>query len=439
MASNRDLLRRREVAAASGIARFPAPLTVASARGAIITDVEGREFIDLSSGIGVTSIGHCDPGVVEAIREQAGKLLHICSHVGTYEPYVALCERLNALFPHGKPGGEGTRTFLCNTGAEAVENAVKIARQATGRAGVICYTEAFHGRTLMAMTLTSKVGYKTGCGPMAPEVYRLPFPNRFKYGNGMDERTFVERELGRLRMAFATTIAPSEVAAIIIEPVQGEGGFVPAPFAYLRGLRQVCDEHGIVLICDEVQTGFCRTGKWGAYQHAGITPDISTWAKALGGGLPIAAVVGRAGVMDRAAVGTLGGTYGGNPVSCAAALATIKALERNGCNERAERIGRAIMERFRAIKERCALVADVRGLGAMAALEFCDGGDPSRPRADVVKEIILGCFERGVLAISAGVYGNCIRVLAPLVITDEQLERALGVLEEETVRRAGSA
>ncbi len=426
-----DLIRRRERVVCRGVGRLSA-MTAATASGAVITDADGREFIDLASGIGVLNVGHGDEAVVAAIREQAGRLLHVSTHVATYEPYVALCEKLVELFPHG---GE-TRAMLVNTGAEAVENAIKIARQATGRGGVICFTGAFHGRTLLATTMTSKVSYKTGCGPFAPEVYRLPFPAVLPY-EGLSEAEVATRELARLRAAFKDTVAPENVAAIAIELVQGEGGFCVAPRAYLEGLREICDEHGIVLIFDEVQTGFCRTGAWAASEHFGVTPDLSTWAKALGGGLPVSAVVGRASVMDRVTPGTLGGTYGGNPVACAAGLAAIRRMDELGLNERAREIGGVIRRRFESMAAQCPWVTDVRGLGAMLAFELCEGGDPASPAAGAVKEVIKSCHDAGVLVISAGVRGNVIRTLAPLVITDEQLGRALDVLEEAVMRQTG--
>jgi 4-aminobutyrate aminotransferase/(S)-3-amino-2-methylpropionate transaminase len=319
--------------------------------------------------------------------------------------------------------------MLLNSGAEAVENAVKIARQATGRSAVLCFSEGFHGRTMMGMTLTSKTAYKAGCGPFAPEVYRLPFPNHFRDGDGLELDAFAARELARLEGAFTTVVAASEVAAIVIEPVLGEGGFVPAPFAYLRGLRALCARLGIVLVCDEVQSGFGRTGSWAAYEHAGIVPDLSTWAKSMGGGLPIAAVVGKASVMDAARPGTLGGTYGGNPIACAGALAAIETIEELGLNARAERMGAVIRERFERVRETCSVVADVRGLGAMIAMELCHERDAARPAGEIVGEILAECRERGVLVLPAGPHGNVIRVLAPLVIGDDDLTFALDVLE----------
>ncbi len=435
---NSKLIARRDRIVPKGVGRFAAPLTVAKAKGAVLTDEDGREFIDLASGIGVTGAGHCDPTVVAAIKDQAERLLHTCIHVGTYEPYIALCERLAALFPHGNTTCPDTKVFLCNTGAEAVENAVKIARQATKRSAVICFSEAFHGRTMMAMTLTSKVGYKTNCGPFAPEVYRFPFPNIFKYGGGMNEKDFVRQSLTRLRQAFSTSVPAEQVAAIIIEPVQGEGGFVPAPVEFMKGLRAICNEFGIMLIADEVQTGFGRTGSMAAYTHSGIVPDLSTWAKSLGGGLPIAAVVGRADIMDAAGPSTLGGTYGGNPVSCAAALANIAVIEKLGLCERAKSIGRKITTSFRDLQRQCPHVGDIRGVGAMIAMELCENGAPDRPLTQVTTDIVKGCYDKGVLLVTAGIYGNVIRVLCPLVITDQQLDQALEVIRTEAVRAARS-
>jgi 4-aminobutyrate aminotransferase / (S)-3-amino-2-methylpropionate transaminase / 5-aminovalerate transaminase len=429
MGSNDELIARRGAVVARGVPRVTSA-TVASARGATLVDVEGNELIDFAGGIGVMNAGHTDAHVVAAIAEQAGRLQHTCFHVATYEPYVALCEKLVALFPHG----DRTKAVLVNSGAEAVENAVKIARQATGRPAVLCYTDSFHGRTLLGMSLTSKVRYKSGCGPFAPEIYRLPFPNFFREGGTLDEDAFVARELQRLRDAFANTVEADQVAAILIEPVQGEGGFVPAPPGYLRGLREICDEHGIVLIFDEVQSGFCRTGRWAAYMHSGVVPDLTTWAKSLGGGLPIAAVLGRAHTMDAAAPGTIGGTYGGNPVACAAALATIERMESLDLNARAVAVGAAVRARFDAISERCPAVADVRGLGAMVGAEFLIDGERDRPAGAQVADVLRGCVERGVLVIAAGTHGNVIRILSPLVITDAELERGLDVLEEEILR-----
>jgi 4-aminobutyrate aminotransferase/(S)-3-amino-2-methylpropionate transaminase len=432
MSRSSDLVARREAVVARGVAQFVGPVTAVSGSGAMLTDADGKPLLDFGGGIGVLNAGHCAQRVVEAIRNQAGRLIHASIHVATYEPYVALCEKLVALFPHG----DSTKAMLVNSGAEAVENAIKIARQSTGRRGVICFTESFHGRTLLCATLTSKVGYKAGCGPFAPEVYRLPYPNHFRYGSDLDEQRFAQRELERLEQAFVNVVSAEDVAAIILEVVQGEGGFAVAPPPYLEGLRRVCDRHGIVLIFDEIQSGFCRTGRWAAYQHFDVTPDLSTWAKSMGGGMPISAVVGRAEVMDAARPGTLGGTYGGNPVACAAALATIETMEALNLNQRAAAIGRRVRRAFEALRQECSAVADVRGLGAMVAVEFVEDRGTRRPATELVRSVIAGCVRRGLLVLPAGSSGNIIRVLVPLVVQDADLDRGLAILHEEVVRAA---
>lgn len=418
-----DLIARRDRVVCPGVGRL-SNMTAASASGATLVDADGREYIDFAGGIGVMNIGHGDPDVVAAIRDQAGRLLHTCIHVATYEPYVALCEKLVELFPHGR----NTKAMLVNSGAEAVENAIKIARQATGRDAIICFTGGFHGRTLLATTLTSKVSYKVGCGPFAPEIYRLRYPV-VRPRSGVSEEQVAACELARLRSALLDTVAATNVAAIIIELVQGEGGFNVAPKSYIQGLRTICDEHGIVLIIDEVQTGFARTGRWAAYEHYGVIPDLSPWAKSMGGGLPISCVIGKAEIMDRVTPGTLGGTYGGNPVACAAALATIRRMEELQLNARAEKIGATIRSRFEAIAANVPEVADVRGLGAMMAIEFTERGNQSKPAKELVARVVDRCRNDGLLIIPAGVHGNVIRVLSPLVISDDELGRGLDILE----------
>lgn len=419
------LMDRRSAVVSNGVGMFNT-VTVASAKGAIITDVDGNEWIDFAGGIGVVNAGHCPDLVIVAITSQVQKFIHTSFNVVTYEPYIELCEKLVELLPHG----EHTKAALFSTGAEAVENAVKIAKQATGRSGIICFSDAFHGRTLMAMTLTSKVDYKLNSGPYAPEVYRLPFPNFYRYGLGMTEADFVEQELRRLRTAFRDTVAPGQVAAIIIELVQGEGGFNVAPEAYVQGLRQICDEQGIMLVFDEVQSGFCRTGKWGSYQHyADVMPDLSVWAKSLASGLPISAVLGRADVMDAAKPGTIGGTYIGTPLACVAALATIKFMEDNHLNHRADVIGSTMLQRFLKMQLDCPAIGDVRGLGAMIAMEFVKNGDPQQPDAELTKALVEGCAARNLILLSAGTHKNIIRILVPLVIHPEELNRGLDIIE----------
>ncbi len=420
------LLDRRKNIVANGVGVFNTA-TVKHAKGAIITDVDGRELIDFAGGIGVVNAGHCPEPVVEAIREQAGKYLHTSFNVVTYEPYIKLCEELAEILPHG----EKTKAMLISTGAEAVENAIKIARQATNRPAVLCFSEAYHGRTLMTMSLTSKVNYKFSCGPFAPEVYRIPFPNFYKYHGNQEMDQFVETELIRLRESAHNLVDINSVAAIIIEPIQGEGGFNPAPQKYLEGLRSFCDEHGVLLIMDEIQSGFCRTGHWASWQHYNVQPDISTYAKSLGSGLPIAAVLGKAEIMDAAGFGTIGGTYIGSPVCCAAALATIQYMKDQNLNERAIHIGKIVTDRMEGLQKEFSEIGDVRGIGAMIGIEFVKNNDPGKPNTELCDKIVKGCAEEGLILISAGTFKNVLRILSPLVITDEQLNKGLDILEDQ--------
>lgn len=420
------LLARRKNAVANGVGVFNTA-TVQSAKGATIIDVDGNELIDFTGGIGVINAGHCPQPVIDAIVEQAQKYIHTSFNVVTYEPYIALCEKLNSLFPHGGKA----KTILVNTGAEAVENAIKIAKQATGRNAVICYSGAFHGRTLMAMTLTSRTSYGAGCGPFAPEVYRVDYPDFYKNGQGKTEEAFIASELSKLEEYFETHVRHQDVAAIIIELVQGEGGFTVAPKSYIKGLRELCDQYGIVLIFDEVQTGFCRTAAWGAVAHFDVQPDISTWAKSMGSGLPIGAVIGKQEIMDSAAAGTIGGTYIGNPLACAASLATIKYMEDIDLNDKAKKVGDIVRGRFDALKSKHDEIGEVRGLGAMIAMEFVKNSDPLQPDYDLCDKLIKGCAERGLIVIAAGIHKNVLRILVPLVISEELLNKGLDIIAEE--------
>lgn len=423
------LLERRKNAVANGVGVFNTA-TVQSAKDATIIDVDGNELIDFAGGIGVANAGHCPQVVVDAIIEQAQKYIHTSFNVVTYEPYIALCEKLNELFPHG-----GTaKTMLVSTGAEAVENAIKIARQATGRSAIVCYSGAFHGRTMMAMTLTSKTAYSSGCGPFAPEVYRIDYPNYYKNARGESEAEYVATELDKLEEFFKTNVQQEDVAAIILELVQGEGGFTVAPKAYVQGLRKICDKYGIKLIFDEVQTGFARTAAWGAYTHYGVDPDISTWAKSMGSGLPIGAVVGKQEVMDAAAAGSIGGTYIGNPISCAASLATIKYMEDIDLNAKAKKVGDIIRNRFEQLKQKHSEIGEVRGLGAMIAMEFVKNNDPQQPDYELCSKLVNACANRGLVIISAGVHKNVLRTLTPLVISEELLNKGLDIIEEELLK-----
>lgn len=425
MSKSQNLVERRKNAVPNGVGVSVA-ITASEASGSTITDFDGNKFIDLSGGIGVLNAGHCPPKVVAAIQAQAEKLLHTCFHIATYKPYVELCEKLIELFPHG----ENTKAMLTNTGAESVENAIKIARQATKRPSVICFSDAFHGRSMMGMTLTSKVDYKLNCGPFAPEIYRINFPNYYHKGNGLSEDDFSVQEMKNLERFIRTTVEVTSVAAIIIELVQGEGGFNVAPKAYVRSLRKFCDDHGIILIFDEVQSGFCRTGKWAVHHHYGVTPDISTWAKSMGSGMPIGAVVGKQEVMDAAEPGTIGGTYLGNPVCCAAALATIAVMEEQNLNQKAIDIGKVLTERFNQMAKWADCIGDVRGIGAMIAMEFVLDRKSKAPNSDICDALADKCLERGVILLKAGSFKNVIRVLSPLVISDEELKKALDIIEQ---------
>ena len=418
------LLERRR-AAVSSSPFMVTPLFVDRAEGATLTDVDGNTYLDFAGGIGTVNVGHAHPEVVAAIREQAGRYLHTCFNVAMYEPYVALAERLNAIVPTAGP----RKTVLFNTGAEAVENAVKIARRVTGRAGVLTFEHGFAGRTYLAMTLTSKpMPYKTGFGPFVPEVYRLPYPYLYR-STFTDEEQYVDHLLEGVRDFFRTHVDPGSVACLWMELVTGEGGFLVAPRRYVQGLRAICAEHGILFIADEIQTGFCRTGTMFATEQYGIEPDLITLSKSLAGGLQLSAVVGRADLLDGVHVGGLGGTYCGNPVACAAALATIDVYERERVADHAVGLGVRLRERLHGWQARFPQVGDVRGLGPMAAIEFVADRASRQPARDVLQAVISRCLERGVILIGAGTHGNVMRFLFPLVITERQLDEGLDVIE----------
>ena len=422
------LFERRKKYVPNALGVF-SPASAVSAKGAYITDADGRAMLDFAGGIGVINAGHCPEPVVRAIQEQAAKLIHSCFNVAIYDAYLDLAEKLATIFPHGS---NGTKVMLTNTGAEAVENAIKIARQATGRDAILCFGGAFHGRSMMAMTLTSKVGYKIGCGPYAPEVYRMPYPyfgprERAVY---KDETAFAAHHEAELLSFFNTQVPASQVAAVILEVVQGEGGFNVVSKPYLQALRRICTEKGIVLILDEVQSGFGRTGKWAGYEHFEVVPDLSTWAKSMGSGMPIGCVIGTTEIMDAINPGTIGGTYAGNPVCAAASLATILYMEAIDINAHGVRVGTQVRERFEQWQKRFPeRIGDVRGLGAMLAFEVVKNGDLAQPDADFTKKIIQYCNANGLIVISSGVNGNCIRTLSPLVISDADLQRGLDIIE----------
>ena len=416
---SRELLARAETAIAEPLQVY-LPVFVAEALNATITDVDGNTFIDFAGGVGVINVGHCHPKIVGAIQEQAATFVHTDFTVVPYASYVELAERLGELAPFTGP----TRAAFFNSGAEAVENAVKIARLATGRPAVIAFEAAFHGRTLLAMTMTSKVHpYKTGMAPFAPEVYRAPFPNAYRGPSAAEA-------LAELERMFSSHVAPSQIAAIVFEPQLGEGGFVPAPAEFVEGLRRICDREGIILVADEVQTGFGRTGKMFAMEHFSVEADLMCVAKSVAAGLPLSGVIGKAAVMDAPHSGAIGGTYIGNPVALAAALAVVDIFADEDLVGRANVIGARIREQMLAWQMRWPRIGDVRGLGAMLAIELVNDPASREPAPDLAAAVIDAALERGLILLKAGISGNCIRVLCPLTIEDAVLDEALAVWED---------
>jgi 4-aminobutyrate aminotransferase/(S)-3-amino-2-methylpropionate transaminase len=414
-----DILRRKQKVVADPLS-IHAPVVVESARGSTITDVDGNTFIDFTGGVGCLNVGHCHPLVLAAVQEQVERFLHTDFSVVPYEIYVTLAERLLAVTPISGP----TKAAFFNAGTEAVENAIKFARSYTKRPAVIAFEGGFHGRTLLSLSLTSKVHpYKAGLGPFAPEIYRVPFPNDYR---GPDSRTALEG----LERAFDVQVPAEQVAAIVIEPVQGEGGFVVCPREFMAGVRRLCDEHGIVLVVDEVQTGVARTGRFFAIEHYGIEPDLITVAKSIAAGLPLSGVLGRAEIMDAPPDSAIGGTYVGNPVAQAAALAVLDVVEEEGLCDRAAAIGETIRARMTAWQGRFDAIGDVRGIGAMLAIELVTDRETKAPAPELATEVVDRAAGRGLLLLKAGVYSNVIRVLLPLVISDAELDEALDVWEE---------
>ncbi|WP_242213468.1 4-aminobutyrate--2-oxoglutarate transaminase [Bacillus cereus group sp. BfR-BA-01383] len=401
-------------------------LYVQSAKGAIITDVDGNELIDFAGGIGMQNVGHCHPKVVKAIQDQVESSIHSCFHVAPYESYIALAERLNEL----TPGDFKKKTMFANSGAEAVENAVKIARKATGRSAIVSFERAYHGRTLLTMSLTSKVKpYKHGFGPFASEVYKLPYPYYYRAEEGLTPEEVDAQILAYFERFMLEEVASDNIAAIILEPLQGEGGFIVPTTTFMRGVRNICDKYGIVMIADEIQTGFARTGSLFAMDHFGVAPDLMTFSKSIAAGMPLSAVTGRADLMDAPGPGQLGGTFSGSPAACVAALAVLDIIEEENLVGRAVEIGARMMEVFNSWKDKYELVGDVRGLGAMTAIELVKDKETKEPAAEEVKAIMKETHNKGVITISAGIYSNVLRFLPPLVITDEQLEEGLTILE----------
>jgi len=415
----KEILERKERVVAEPLSIY-LPVVIQEGRGATVTDVDGNTFIDFSGGVGCLNVGHAHPRVIAAAQEQMAKFSHTDFTIVPYEVYVELSERLLELTPIS---GEKRAAFF-NAGTEAVENSIKFARSYTKRTAVICFEGAFHGRTLLSMTMTSKTHpYKAGLGPFAPEVYRVPFPHSYR---GPD----VPTALAALERALLTQVAAETVAAIVIEPVLGEGGFVVAPPEFLQGVRAICDRHGIVLVVDEVQTGFGRTGKMWAIEHAGVEPDLMTMAKSIAGGLPLSAVVGKAEIMNAPPDSAIGGTYVGNPVAQAAAVAVLDVFAEEELVERAAALGDQIRSRMDSWKDRFDQVGDVRGLGMMLAIELVRDRATQEPAPDLAAAVTEEACRNGLLLLLSGIYGNCIRVLAPLVMSDAELDEALDVWEE---------
>jgi len=413
--SNAALIARREAAVARGVASA-APIFAHHAENAELWDVEGNRFLDFAGGIAVLNTGHRHPKVVAAAKAQEDHYTHTSFQVVPYEPYIALAEKLNAL----APGDHAKKSLLVTTGAEAVENAVKIARAATGRPGIIAFTGGYHGRTLLTLGMTGKISpYKKDVGPFPSDIFRAPFPS-------VRDGITVQDALTGLQNLFLTDAQPERIAAIIIEPVLGEGGYTPVPFEMMQALRSICDTHGIMLIADEIQAGFGRTGTWFAIEHSGVVPDLITVAKSMAGGYPIAGVIGRADVMDAVIPGGLGGTYGGNPVACAAALAAIEAIEEEGLLARSTALGEIFRARFAEIGARVApyRMWDIRGLGAMLAVEFVTDFETATPDADLTKAVVAHALERGLILLACGMHGNALRIMVPLTASDACLKSA---------------
>lgn len=417
--NNQSLLARRQAILPRGVSQGH-PIFVTKAKNAELWDVEGKRYIDFVGGIAVVNTGHCHPKVVAAIRAQAENFTHTCFQVAAYDGYVSLAEKLCKLAPGTTP----KKAFFMTTGAEAVENAVKIARAATGRSGLIAFNGAFHGRTMFALALTGKVEpYKVGFGPFPAEVYHAPFPNAL---HGISE----DDAIAGIEKIFKNDIEARRVAAIFIEPVQGEGGYYIASPAFLKRLRTLCDTHGILLVMDEIQTGMGRTGKYFAHEYADIEADIITMAKGLGGGTTISAVIGKANLMDACIPGALGSTYAGSPLACSAALAVLEVMEEENILQQSIRIGETMRARFNAMKEKYSFIAEVRGLGAMTSVEFALDGDPHKPSAEVANALKAKAFEKGLLLLNCGVYGNVLRVMPPLTVSDAILNEALTIIDQ---------
>ncbi len=426
---SKAVIERRKKAIPNGVG-CPAPCVIAKGEGAMFEDLDGNTFMDWVGGIGVLNMGYSQPEVIEAVKAQSEKYFHTSINVVHYPEYIELAEKLNSIVP---VKGDEKKTILINSGAEAVENAVKFARKFTNRTDIIVFTGAFHGRTNLTMTMTAKIKpYKFGMGPFAPGIHRCEFPYMYRRPAGLTEKEAVDFYLEKLEMMFLEYTPAEEVAAIIIEPVQGEGGFIIPPIEYIQGVRKICDKYGILLIADEVQSGYCRTGKFFASEYwaaAGAAPDLMTSAKSIAAGLPLSSVTGRVEIMDSAAAGEVGGTYAGNPVSCAAALKVIEIMERDDYAGKSRAIGEKCVARFNQWKDKFEMVGDVRALGAMMAIEFVKDKASKTPAKDELAAVVAECAKNGLITMSTGLRGNNMRFLMPLNITDAQLDAGLDILE----------
>ncbi len=430
---SKELIERRREATAGAVA-CGYPVAIARGEGAMVEDLDGNHFLDWVGGVGVLNIGYTQPEIVEAVKEQADKYFHGMFNIVTHEGYVKLAEKLNQIVP---VRGDKKKTFFANSGAEADENAVKIARGYTKRPNIIVFSGAFHGRTVLTMSMTSKKAYAKDMGPLAPGVFRARFPYLYRKPEGMPEDKAIDYYVKSIQDVFEECGSADTIAAIVVEPLQGEGGFIPAPIEWVKAVRQICDDNGILLVADEVQSGFCRTGRMFASEYwleAGCEPDILATAKSIAAGMPLSAVITRSEIMDVVPAGTIGGTFNGNALSCAAGLKTIEIMEREKLADRALAIGDKVMARYAAMKEKYSVIGDVRGLGAMIGLEFVTDQETREPNAALVKELVQSCASQGLIVESAGIYGNVIRFLAPLVITDEQLEVGLDIMENSIAK-----
>lgn len=403
------------------------PTFIEKAEGALLTDVDGNTFIDFAGAIGTINVGHCNPEVVAALQDQITKYIHPGFNVMMYESYVEFAEKLAKL----APGDHEKQTIFLNSGAEAVENAVKIARKYTKRQGIVVFTRGYHGRTLMTMTMTSKVRpYKFEFGPFAPEVYKAPYPYMYRRPVGVSEEDYDDYVIEEFKNFLVGDVAPETIAAVIMEPVQGEGGFIVPSKKYVQAVAEICKQHGILFVSDEIQAGFGRTGKYFAIEHFDVVPDLMTVSKSMGAGVPISGVIGRKEIMNMANPGELGGTYAGSPLGCRAGLAVLDFMERTNLNARAAQIGEKVMQAFTAMKEKYDVIGDVRGLGAMCAIEFVKDPETKEPFKALVHDIVEEANKRGLILLSAGLYGNVIRVLMPLIMTDEELEEGLAIVDD---------